>query len=136
MDKYADVPGYYVGSWYDTYQEDILYATLRKLKGKPLKLLMGPWTHMDFARSAGDVDFGPEAAISREEYSAHQLKWFDQTLKGVDSGVMSEPPVKIFVMGGGTGRKTPDGKMDHGGKWRFEKEWPIANKAHRLLLPL
>ena len=35
-------------------------------------------------------------------------------------------PVRIFVMGGGSGRKTAAGKLDHGGHWRDEDEWPLA----------
>jgi hypothetical protein len=34
-------------------------------------------------------------------------------------------PVRIFVMGSGDGRKTPDGKLNHGGYWREEHEWPL-----------
>jgi len=37
--------------------------------------------------------------------------------------------VQIFVMGGGGGRKTELGKLDHGGRWRSENEWPLA-RAH------
>ena len=37
-----------------------------------------------------------------------------------------ETPVRIFVMGGGSGRKTALGKLDHGGRWRDEQEWPLA----------
>ena len=29
-------------------------------------------------------------------------------------------------MGGGSGRKTEHGKLDHGGRWRDEQEWPLA----------
>jgi len=29
-------------------------------------------------------------------------------------------------MGGGTGRKNSAGRMDHGGQWRAEKQWPLA----------
>lgn len=29
-------------------------------------------------------------------------------------------------MGGGTGRKNAAGRMDHGGRWRAEKQWPLA----------
>ena len=111
LDKYADVPGYYVGSWYDTYQEDLLYAALRQRKSRPLRLLMGPWTHMNFERTSGDVDFGADAGLTKEQYRELQLGWFDETLKGVDSGALKEPPVKIFVMGGGSGKKTAEGKM-------------------------
>ena len=40
------------------------------------------------------------------------LRWHDYWLKGVDTGIMDEPPIKLFVMGLN--------------KWRFEKEWPLA----------
>jgi putative CocE/NonD family hydrolase len=30
-------------------------------------------------------------------------------------------------MGGGSGRKTADGRLDHGGRWRSESGWPIPD---------
>ena len=30
-------------------------------------------------------------------------------------------------MGGGCGRKNAAGRMDHGGRWRAEKDWPIPD---------
>ena len=38
-----------------------------------------------------------------------------------------EPAVRLFVMGGGTGRKNAAGRMDHGGRWRTETDWPIPD---------
>ena len=40
------------------------------------------------------------------------LRWYDHWLKGMDNGIMDEPPVKLFV--GGTNR------------YKFEDEWPPA----------
>lgn len=40
------------------------------------------------------------------------LRWYDHWLKGIDTGIMDEPPVKIFVMGRN--------------QIKFENEWPIA----------
>jgi uncharacterized protein len=90
---------------------------------------MGPWVHgvradEDFA---GDASFGFEAL---EHYNGLRLRWFDQWLKGMDTGVAGEPPVRIFVMGGGSGKKTYDvlglnGRIDHGGRWRSESQWPL-----------
>src|SRR5215207_6279369 len=99
-------------------------------KKGPIKLLMGPWTHLDMESSSGDVEFGPEAAMSYPEYYALQLRWFDQTMKGEKTGIVEEPPVKIFVMGGGDGRRNTAGKMFHGGKWRQENEWPLARTQY------
>jgi predicted acyl esterase len=33
-------------------------------------------------------------------------------------------------MGGGVGRRTPQGKLNHGGRWRFENEWPPARTKY------
>lgn len=40
------------------------------------------------------------------------LRWYDYWLKGIDTGVTRQPPIKIFVEGTRT--------------WRYEKEWPLA----------
>ncbi|MBI3515406.1 MAG: CocE/NonD family hydrolase, partial [Proteobacteria bacterium] len=54
-------------------------------------------------------------------------RWFDRWLKGVENGVETEPPVRVFVMGGGSGRKTAAGRLDHGGAWRSAAGWPLAD---------
>src|SRR5256885_11095830 len=46
--------------------------------------------------------------------------------KGIDNGVDRESPVRIYVMGGGDGHKTPEGRVFVGGRWRDEPEWPLA----------
>ena len=40
------------------------------------------------------------------------LRWHDHWLKGIDTGIMEEPPITIFVMGAN--------------EWRHETEWPLA----------
>ena len=93
-------------------------------------LLMGPWTHG--ARSltnSGDADFGQTAVIEGNlsiDFNHLRLRFFDRWLKGLDNGQEKEPPVKLFVMGGGSGRKTSQNRLDHGGQWRGENEWPLA----------
>src|SRR5436309_11227764 len=44
-----------------------------------------------------------------------QLRFFDHWLKGIDTGIMREPPVKLLIRKGGHGNS----------EWRFENEWPI-----------
>ena len=51
-----------------------------------------------------------------EEARMDQLRFFDYWLKGVDTNIMDEPPVKLLIRTGGGGRyKT----------WRAESEWPL-----------
>lgn len=55
---------------------------------------------------------GP-AHLERPFHSYHDeiLRWHDYWLKGIDTGIMDEPPVKVWVMGGN--------------KWRYADNWPL-----------
>ncbi len=126
-DQHADVPIYFCGAWYDSYARSTVtnYIELSKRKKSPVRLIMGPWVHgpgnMDLS-CAGDAEFGPDAPMG---YDSFRLRWFDAVLKGARNGMLETPPVQIFVMGGGSGRKVVgSGKLDVGGRWRFENEWP------------
>jgi len=55
-----------------------------------------------------------------------RLRWFDQHLKGLPTGSDREAPVRLFVMGGGSGRRDGAGRLMHGGSWRDEQEWPLT----------
>ncbi len=50
-----------------------------------------------------------------EEGRRDQLRFFDYWLKGIDNGVMDEPPIKLAI------RKGRDEV-----EWRYEHEWPLA----------
>jgi putative CocE/NonD family hydrolase len=57
--------------------------------------------------SAG-IDYGADAVIDLNGYVA---RWFDHFLKGIDNGVIDDPPVYVFVMG-------PN-------RWYGEEDWPL-----------
>jgi hypothetical protein len=84
---------------------------------KNQKLVIGPWTHMDpfydLPRQTGDLDFGVDAVV---DYINILTLWFDYWLKGIDNGIMDEPPIKLFIMGANI--------------WRFEHEWPLARTEY------
>ena len=129
---FSDVPQVHQCSWYDPYAGGTIqnYVNLSRLKDSPVSLIMGPWTHG--ARSvtySGDVDFGPQSTLDNPtegNFNQQRRHFFDHWLKGADNGWEKRPAVKIFVMGGGSGRRNRDGRLDHGGQWRAEKEWPPA----------
>ena len=127
---YKDIPVYHVTGWYDSWALQVAnlnYVGLRERKKSPQRLIVGPWTHSRPNVSyAGDAQFTPDAAI---DLNAFQQRWFDHWLKGVDNGVDREAPVRIYVMGGGDGHKTPEGRVFVGGYWRDEREWPLARST-------
>lgn len=66
------------------------------------KLIVGPWHHdqqWTGKTTVGDEDFGPEAKMDSERVMDLSLRWFDYWLKGIDNGIIKEPPVKFFLMG-------------------------------------
>jgi len=119
--KGITVPMFHVSSWYDIFLEGALnaYRAIREDAGSELarrsqKLLVGPWAHIrpyttPTSGDTGDIDFGDDARIELHDYL---LRWFDYWLKDIDTGLMDEPPVYLFVMGEN--------------RWRYEYEWPLA----------
>lgn len=82
-------------------------------------LLLGPWTHgvhATMSAQAGDVDFGPEAAI---DYDDEILDFFDHYLRGIDNRFARDAPVRYFVMGEN--------------RWYDAEQWPPADETFELL---
>jgi putative CocE/NonD family hydrolase len=123
--RYADVPVYHVTGWYDSWcrQSVMSWQALSKAKKSPQLLIIGPWTHgSQGSNFAGEIEFPPDAGL---DFKKWRVRWFDRWLKGIDNGVENEGPVRLFVMGGGDGRKSAAGRLRHGGSWRQEKSFPL-----------
>lgn len=111
------VPILHISGWYDDEQIGTpLNFIGMTTKGatedirRNQKLLMGPWPHdVNSTSKLGEVDFGPTGVIDLNQY---ELRWFDYWLKGIDTGIMREPPIRMFVM--------------RNNAWVDENEWPIA----------
>ena len=131
-DKWPRSAMIWLSSWYDAYSRSTTdnFAALSKLKKGPMQLIMGPWTHGANAKTfSGDIDFGPQSTIAGNlapDFLTLRRRWFDRHLKGEHNGVDQEPRVRLFVMGGGSGRRNAEGRMDHGGRWRSDTQWPPA----------
>ncbi len=46
------------------------------------------------------------------EFHDEIVRWYDHWLKGIDTGIMDEPPIKIWVR--------------EANAWRYGKDWPLA----------
>jgi len=112
---------YNIGGWFDF----LLAGTLEGYTGMTgddmepslrarQKLLVGPWNHAAGRRTkVGEFDFGEEAKVNIRDL---QLRWFDSQLKGIDNGILDEPPVRIFTMGVN--------------EWRDADDWPLAQTQY------
>ncbi len=129
-DKYPDIPVYFLSGWYDLFERGTLhnFVGLARRHKSPTKLLLGPWVHGIGTRASGDVDFGATAGL---DLRAEQQRWFDQVLKGKTTGILDEPPVRLFVMGGGDGARNSSGRMEDGGQWLATTAWPPPGVSFR-----
>ena len=115
------IPTFHIGGWYDGYR-DSLPRMLEKLKA-PVKAMIGPWSH------AWPHDPYPEPGM---EWRREAVRWFDQWLKGVDTGIMDEPRFAVYVR-----QWHPPGPYleTAPGFWRWEKGWPVARIEKRVVYP-
>ncbi len=132
---HGDIPVTMSTGWYDGFphSDTEYFAAMAEQNTAPQRLIVGPWSHVGMRGDVTwtlDVDFGPDSRWGPKRYFEEQLRYFDAYLK--DEGPLDDPPVRIFVMGGGTGRKTNEGKLDHGGRWRDEQEWPLARAQEKV----
>ncbi|MGB3804668.1 MULTISPECIES: CocE/NonD family hydrolase [Sphingopyxis] len=132
-DAFADVPMVHMSSWYDPYALTAVenFVGLSQRKRGLVKLIMGPWTHGKRSLTwSGDADFGPQSTLDHlfGDYVALRRRWFDRHLKREGADPLPEP-VYLFTMGGGSGRRLPSGRLDHGGRWRTAPAWPPPDMA-------
>jgi putative CocE/NonD family hydrolase len=131
LQEYKDIPVYHVTGWYDSWGLQVAnmnFVRLTKAKKSLQRLIVGPWIHSQERLSyAGEAQFTPDASL---DLASFQRRWFDRWLQGVDNGVDREPPVRIYVMGGGDAHRTREGRIFVGGHWREEREWPLARTRY------
>ncbi|HIK76723.1 MAG TPA: CocE/NonD family hydrolase [Gammaproteobacteria bacterium] len=105
------VPGYHIGGWYDGYRNS-LPRMLENVQA-PVKAMIGPWDH----------DFPHNAALQPQvEWRAEAVRWFDQWMKDIDTGILEEPDFVVYIRD----YHPPDDSLERiPGFWRWEEGWPI-----------
>ena len=128
--KYIKVPIYNVGGWYDIFNEgntsNFTYLQNQGAKGARgnQKLMMGPFGHGPLS---GDLAYPGEDTLPGA--FRNEIRWFDYWLKGIDNGIMDEPPVSLYMMAGA--RK---GALSPKNRWMTSANWPPANREVRYYL--
>jgi putative CocE/NonD family hydrolase len=113
------VPALNMGGWYDLFAQHTFTAfnglrlNGRTPEARQSRIIVGPWIHrLSDAQRTGDIDFGANSMV---DLDALELRWFDYWLKGVDNGIVDEPPLRLFIMGVN--------------QWHDEQEWPLARTS-------
>src|SRR5258708_6455355 len=120
------VPALVMAGWHALFLRPALdlYTSLKEVAAtddarRLTRLVVGPWSHGMFNPTVGELDMGFRASSLmldlRENLTRLQQRWFDARLRGKDSRIDAEPPVRIFVMGIN--------------RWRDEQAWPPPGAA-------
>jgi hypothetical protein len=90
------IPGYFGGCW-----------------GMYSLHLPGDFQSYEHWKGPKKLTIGPPFYLDRPVYQYHyeSLRWFDYWLKGINNGIMDEPPVNLFIQ--------------NTGEWKSANEWPL-----------
>lgn len=128
-----NVPCMTIGSWYDFMnQGSIASFRGRQYHGGPnsrghQQIVIGPWLHgkSNKTNHIGDLIYPENAVWPVHE---HMVRWFNDYLKGDQTGVMDDPPVRYYVMGAVGESGSP------GNTWRNADTFPPASNATPIYL--
>ncbi len=110
---------YAIGGWVDPYTNSVP----RLLEGLPVprKGLIGPWAH-SYPHTAL-----PHPSIG---FLQESLRWWDHWLKGVDTGIMDEPMLRVWMP---ESVKPEPCETEWSGRWVAEASYPPARDSSEVL---
>lgn len=106
-------PVYAVSGWADGYCRAV-FRLMEKLD-VPRKGLVGPWAHTypQIGKPGPAIGFLQEC-----------VRWWDQWLKGRDTGIMDEPMLRLFMQEHAVPQSSYEVRQ---GRWVSEPSWPSPN---------
>ncbi len=100
---------YIQGAWFDEFRDQGL-VTLLNMPGS--KILIGPWKHCE----------NPGFTMAQEIH-----RFFDYHLKGIDTGIASEPKIHYFTMDDSSADVMSNTPI--AGTWHAVNTWPVSNTS-------
>jgi hypothetical protein len=111
-----EIPILHISGWNDFLVNDALAVYANAVRGAGAgrqKLIVGPWAHDQVwgpETRVGEEEFTEEAAMGGQKVVELTVRWFDYWLKGEETGITREPPVRYFMM--------------DTNQWRTSDAWP------------
>jgi putative CocE/NonD family hydrolase len=124
-ESFADitVPALNMGGWHDLFLKGTLanYLGMKERGGsegarRHQRLVVGPWAHGAAAGWFPQRSYGLMSGTEAADITGLQLRWFDWLLKGEDTGIERDKPVRLFIMGPNV--------------WRDEDDWPLPDTQY------
>ncbi|MFP4326238.1 MAG: CocE/NonD family hydrolase [Desulfonatronovibrio sp.] len=112
------IPVYTVGGWADGYSNTV-FKLLFNLES-PVKGLIGPWEHK--YPHMGELGHGMD-------FLGECLRWWDKWLKNIETGIMDEPRLKVWMQD-----SVSPLKRESPGRWVAEESWPSSRVEHEEFL--
>ena len=102
--RFGHVAPWSLGAWFDPGCTNKI-LTWKSWGGK---LLIGPWPHCG-------IYIGYDRYPNTDyDWIGEHIRFFDAHVKGKDSGILSEPPIRYYTIG------------DTGNEWHYEADFPVA----------
>src|SRR4051812_38126185 len=117
-ERYEQVtaPSLNIGGWHDIFLArppanfNGMQARGGSAAARRPRLVVGPWAHGIMYGEFAERGYGVLSSGQGGDIAGEQVRWFDHHLRGIDNGVDSAPPVRLFVMGANA--------------WRDFDDWP------------
>ena len=107
----SGIPFYQSSNWGEDYR--VKSGVIIKLNSlsNPSKTILGSGNHCNWC-----TDYNPQP-LNDFNITTEELRWFDYWLKGVQNGIMDEPPIYYYLNNAPAKDKA----------WRFAYQWPLPN---------
>jgi predicted acyl esterase len=124
-EKYIHIPIWHNSGWYDIFNDGNRYFTYLQNYGAKgargnQKLTIAAAGHGGLQ---GDIEYPQQKGLRGPD---DEMRWWDYWLKGIDTGIMDEPPVTYFMMA--SGRKAHPSDLSRVIK---AASWPPASRETR-----
>ncbi|MBE9223154.1 CocE/NonD family hydrolase [Cyanobacterium stanieri LEGE 03274] len=93
-----DLPMLHIGGWFDGYLRGSwnFYEQMRAKSAFQQSLIVGPWCHIPWGNSKGNLSYSQKANNNINEA---QINWFNHYLKGINQDKKHSKNIKLFLMG-------------------------------------
>ncbi|MCC7461543.1 MAG: CocE/NonD family hydrolase [Gammaproteobacteria bacterium] len=104
----AAIPAYQTANFGEDQRVKVGVAVKMRNLAAPLKTMLAPGNHCDWSSDYQQNE------LNVFNINSEELRWFDYWLKGIENGIMDEPPIHLYTY-----------NLPPQQSWRFAWQWPL-----------